>query len=142
MTDINDAQLNELKTRIQNDDPVAMYVYAESVRNSDPNEAEKYFVLASQLGHPDASHRLGDIYASRGDTERAAHCYKYGAKHGLHDCATKLAVLKLDIDELAAMRELEELAESGVRSACAALAAYYKSRGNRKQYNFWHSLDK
>lgn len=132
----------QLKERVDADDPVAMYVYAQTVRATDPAEADKYFVLSAQLGNPEASEVMGDKYHELGDMERARHYYKTGAKGGLSDCAVKLALINIDVDEYAAMRELEELAESGVRSACVALAAYYKSKGNRKEYNFWRSLAK
>ncbi len=124
------------------DDPIAMYVYAQAIRATDEAEANKYIVLAAQLGNPEASEVMGDKFHALGDMERARHYYKTGAKGGLMDCAVKLAIINLDEDEHTAMRELEELAESGVKSACAALAAYYKSKGNRKEYNFWKSLAK
>lgn len=139
---MTEQELLQLKERVDKDDPVAMYVYAQSIRATDPAEADKYIVLAAQLGNPDASEMMGDKFHALGDMERARHYYKTGAKAGLSDCAVKLALINMDIDEYAAMRELEELAESGVKSACAALAAYYKSKGNRKEYNFWKSLTK
>ena len=139
---MTDQELSQLKERVAKDDPIAMYVYAKYIRATNPAEADKYIVLAAQLGNPDASEVLGDKYHALGDMERARHYYKTGAKGGLMDCAVKIAIMNLDVDEYAAMRELEELAESGVKSACAALAAYYKSKGNRKEYNFWKSLAK
>lgn len=135
-------ELLQLKQRVDADDPIAMFVYAQAIRATSPAEADKYIVLAAQLGNADASEIMGDKFHALGDLERARHYYKTGAKAGLMDCAVKLALINLDIDEHAAMRELEELAESGVKSACAALAAYYKSKGNRKEYNFWKSLAK
>lgn len=124
------------------DDPSAMYAYAEAVRPYNLKEADKYIVLAAQLGNPYAAERLGDKFQAQGDLERAAHNYRTGAKFGLTECAVKLAIIHLDSDENAAAHELEELAEGGIMSACAALAAYYKSKGNRKEYNFWKSLIK
>ena len=139
---MTEKELSQLKERVAKDDPIAMYVYSKYIRATNPAEADKYIVLAAQLGNPDASEVLGDKYHALGDMERARHYYKTGAKGGLMDCAVKIAIMNLDVDEYAAMRELEELAESGVKSACAALAAYYKSKGNRKEYNFWKSLAK
>ncbi|MDE7406048.1 MAG: hypothetical protein K2M89_04175 [Clostridiales bacterium] len=139
---MTEQELSQLKARVDADDPIAMYVYAKYIRATDPAEADKYIVLSAQLGNPDASEVLGDKYHALGDMERARHYYKTGAKGGLMDCAVKIAIMNLDIDEYAAMHELEELAEGGVKSACAALAAYYKSKGNRKEYNFWKSLAK
>ena len=139
---MTEKELAHLKERVDRDDPIAMYVYAQAIRATNEAEANKYIVLAAQLGNPEASEIMGDKFHALGDMERARHYYKTGAKGGLMDCAVKLAVINLDEDEHTAMRELEELAESGVKSACAALAAYYKSKGNRKEYNFWKSLAK
>lgn len=139
---MTEKEFAELKARVENDDPVAMYIYAESIRAVNPREADKYILLSAHLGNPNAAERQGDKYSEAGDTERARQFYKVGAKAGLHDCAVKLAVMQLDTHEYIAMRELEELAESGIKSACAALAAYHKSRGNRKEYSFWRSLMK
>ncbi|MDE7164319.1 MAG: hypothetical protein K2O04_02710 [Clostridiales bacterium] len=139
---MTEKELAHLKERVDMDDPIAMYVYAQAIRATDEAEANKYIVLAAQLGNPEASEVMGDKFHALGDMERARHYYKTGAKGGLMDCAVKLAIINLDEDEHTAMRELEELAESGVKSACAALAAYYKSKGNRKEYNFWKSLAK
>lgn len=139
---MTEKELEHLKERVDMDDPIAMYVYAQAIRATNEAEANKYIVLAAQLGNPEASEVMGDKFHALGDMERARHYYKTGAKGGLMDCAVKLAIINLDEDEHAAMRELEELAESGVKSACAALAAYYKSKGNRKEYNFWKSLAK
>lgn len=137
---MNKKELAELRSRVDADDPVAMFVYAEAVRAEDPAEADKYIVLSAQLGNPNAAEKLGDKYRENGDFERARYCYKTGAKAGLSDCAVKLAIMDLDSDESGSTRELEELAESGIKSACAALAAYHKARGNRKAAAFWRSL--
>ncbi len=139
---MNEKELAELKARVEADDPLAMFVYAQAIRPTDPHEADKYVLLAAQLGNPNAAEMLADKYSALGDRERAKHFYKTGVKGGRADCAVKLALMNLDEDEISAMRELEELAESGVKSACAALAAYYKERGNRKQYTYWQSLIK
>lgn len=139
---MDDKELAALKARVDADDPNAMFIYAQAVRATNPVEADKYILLAAYLGHPNAAELLGDKYNAAGDRDHALHFYKTGAKGGVLDCAVKIAVLNLEIDEYSAMHELEELAESGVTSACAALAAYHKSRGNRKQSAFWHSLIK
>lgn len=139
---MNEKELAALKARVDADDPSAMFLYAEYVRPTDPVEADKYTVLAAQLGNPQAAEALGDKNMEAGNQDAAAHYYKMGAKAGILDCSVKLAVISLDVNEAAALHELEELAESGVKSACSALAAYYKAQGNRKQYNFWHSLIK
>lgn len=135
-------ELEELKARVDADDPEAMFTYAELVRATNPAEANKYTILAAQLGNPYACEMLGDKYMDAGDADSAYHYFRVAAKAGITDCAVKVAVMNLSINENAAIRELEELAESGVKSACTALAAYYKALGNRKQYNFWHSLIK
>lgn len=139
---MNEIELAELKARADTDDPAAMFFYAQAIRNTNPEEADKYILLAAQLGQPNAAEQLGDKFYAAGDREHALHFYKTGVKGGLQDCAVKIAVIDLDTDEYAAMRELEELAESGVKSACAALSAYYKERGNRKESAFWRSLAK
>lgn len=139
---MNQKELATLKQRADADDPIAMFAYAQAIRATNPAEAEKYIVLSAQLGDPHASEIMGDKFHERGDMERARHYYKTGAKGGVIDCAVKLALVNMDFDEHAALHELEELAESGVKSASAALAAYYKSKGNRKEYNFWKSLAK
>lgn len=139
---MNETELAELKARADADEPAAMFAYAEYLRAVDPTEADKYIVLAAQLGYPYAAEKLGDKYFEAQDFEHAAQYFKVGAKAGLADCSVKLAVMNLCENETAAVRELEELAESGVKSACSALAAYYKSQGNRKEYNFWRSLIK
>lgn len=132
----------ELKARVDADDPQAMYEYAELIRAEDPKEADKYIMLAAQLGDPNAAERLGDKYMDEGDTQNAKMCYKTGAKGGLSDCSVKLAVIGMSANEQAGVRELEELAEMGVKSACVALAEYHKSNGNRKEAAFWRSLIK
>lgn len=137
---MTEKELATLKSRVDADDPAAMFVYAEYIRSTNPAESDKYIILAAHLGHPDAAAVLGDVYHARGDLEHARQFYRVGAKGGIADCAVKLAIMRMDYDEFAATRELEELAESGVQSACAALAAYYKSKGNKKEYNFWRSL--
>ena len=60
------------------------------------------------------------------------------------DCAVKLLAIKLKepAEETAAVRELEELAVSGVTSAALALADYYSDNGNRKQAAYWRSTAK
>ena len=139
---MTEQELIQLKQRVDADDPIAMFAYAQAIRAADEAEADKYIVLAAQLGNPDACEIMGDRYQAQGDIERARFYYRTGAKAGLSDCAVKIAMLNLFTDELKALRELEELAESGVKSACTALASYYKAQGNRKQYNFWRSLAK
>lgn len=139
---MTEQELIQLKARVDKNDAQAMFIYAQAVRATDKQEADKYIVLAAQLGNPDASEIMGDKFQAQGDMDRARFYYKTGAKAGLSDCAVKLAMLNLYTDENKALRELEELAESGVKSACNALAEYYKAKGNRKQYNFWRSLAK
>lgn len=139
---MTDTELRELKKRVAADDPNAMYEYALYVRTSAPAEHDKYVRLAAQLGQLDACERLGDKYMDADDPEHALHYYRIGAKGGIQDCAVKAAILRLSIDEPSALHELEELAESGVKSACSALAEYYKALGNRKQASFWRSLAK
>ncbi|MCM1367885.1 MAG: hypothetical protein NC184_03630 [Roseburia sp.] len=132
----------ELKARVDADDPQAMYEYAQLIRAENPTEADKFIMLAAQLGYPDAAECLGDKYLDAGDIQNAKMCYKTGAKGGLSDCAVKLAVIGMSADEQAGVRELEELAEMGVKSACVALADYHKANGNRKEAAFWRSLIK
>ena len=139
---MNENELEALKARVAADDPEAMYAYAEMVSGSDKAESEKYIRLAAQLGHPAACEKLGDKYMEAGNYDNAAHYYRIGAKAGRQDCSVKVALIHLSFDEVTAIKELEELAESGIKSACSALAAYYKALGNRKQYNFWNSLAK
>lgn len=135
-------ELEALKKAVDNDDPNAMFVYSQIVRGTNPQEADKYILLAAQLGHPQASEKVGDAYLEKGDYEHASHYFKIGAKAGLSDCSVKLAVLKMSWNETTALRELEELAEMGVQSACVALANYHKANGNRKEAAFWRSLIK
>ncbi len=130
----------ELKKRIQSDDPAALYEYSELLRATDPAESDKYAVFAAQLGFGPAYEHVGDRYLESGDTESAEQYYKAGAKAGILDCSVKLAALKIDDNEHEAVRELEELAQSGVRSACSALSEYYRSIGNRKQSAYWRSM--
>ena len=130
----------ELKKRMKADEPAALYEYSELVRETDPIESEKYAVLAAQLGFVPAFERVGDKCLGDGDVENAALYFKAGAKAGILDCSVKLAALRLDDDESEAVRELEELAEAGVRSACTALSEYYIGIGNRKQAAYWLSL--
>ncbi len=130
----------ELKKRIQNDDPEALYEYSELIRETDPAESNKYAVFAAQLGFGPAFEHVGDRYLDNGDIENATKYYKAGAKAGILDCSVKVAALKIDDNEHEAVRELEELAQSGVRSACSALAEYYRSIGNRKQSAYWRSM--
>lgn len=136
------AEFENLKAAAEKDDPNAMYLYAEAVRQTQPDEAYKYTVLAAQLGNPNACEKVGDMYLDRGDYERASHYFKVGAKAGVGDCAVKLAIIKMSWNDSAALRELEELAELGSKAACVALANYHKSNGNRKQAAFWRSLIK
>lgn len=137
---MTEQELKTLKMRADADDPNALFAYAEYIRSTKPDEADKYTVFAAQLGNPYAQERLGEIYFSKGDLENAAFYFKCGAKKGVLDCSVKLAVINLATNEVGALRELEELAESGVKSACSALATYYKAQGNRKEANFWRSL--
>lgn len=139
---MTELELAQLKKRVDANDPNAMYIYAQAVRQTDPTEANKYIVLAAQLGNPEACEVMGDKFQEQGDLDRARFYYKTGAKAGIVDCSVKIAMINLYIDEYSALRELEDLAESGIKSACTALAAYYKSKGNRKEYNFWRSLAK
>ncbi|MCH5162072.1 MAG: hypothetical protein J1G38_01105 [Clostridiales bacterium] len=135
-------ELSLLKTRVESDEPDALYAYACHLESVGDDEAYKFFELAAQLGHAKAAEHLGNKLFDVGDLDRAATCYRIGAKAGLIECAVKLAALNLSGGEQAAIRELEDLAESGVELACAALAEYYKSQGNRKQYEYWNSLIK
>lgn len=139
---MNEQELAELKRRVDANDPNAMYLYAELVRATDPREADKFTILAAQLGNPQAAEKIGDKYLADGDVETAAHYFKTGANAGISDCAVKLAVIDMANNETAAVRELENLAEMGVSSACVALASYYKSQGNRRESAFWRSLVK
>lgn len=135
-------ELEALKARVDADDPAAMYAYAEFIRASNPAESEKYIVLSAQLGNANAQERLGDKYHALGDLANAEFYYKTAARSGVLDCAVKLAVMNLSVNEFTALHELEDLARTGVKSACSALAAYYKAKGNRIESAFWHSLIK
>lgn len=139
---MDEKELALVKARADADDPNAMLVYAEYMKSVNQAESDKYILLAAHLGQPQAAEKYGDICHAHGDYETATHFYKRGARAGLVDCSVKLAVMCLTVDEHSSLRELEELAESGVKSACSALAAYYKSQGNRKEANFWKSLVK
>lgn len=136
-------ELNALKAKVAADDPMALYTYAKLLsENGKSDEAEKYYEFAAQLGQPDAAAHMADVFAMNGDKDRAEVMYKIGAKAGLINCSVKLAILRLPTNEHAAISELEELAEAGIPSAAAALAEYYKERGNHKQYAYWRSLSK
>ncbi len=135
-------ELEKLRLAAETDDPKALYDYSLALRSVDPAEADKYVILAAQLGNPNALECVGDKYLEKGDYNAAANCFKAGARAGILDCSVKLAAINLSYDEAKALKELEDLAEIGVRSACIALAEYYKTKGNRKQYAYWHSLIK
>ncbi len=138
-----DEALKKLKERADADDPQALFDYAELVRDKDPDEAYKYTVLAAQLGNPPAMERVGDMYKSAGDLRTARRYYKTAAKSGRLDCSVKLAVMEIGgAHESAALHDLEDLAEIGVRSACAALADYYRAQGNLRQSIYWSTLAK
>lgn len=139
---MTDQELEQLKERVEADEPQALYDYARYLAPTDAKESDKYFTLAAQLGHPEAAEYLGDKFLSEGDYDNALVFFKMGAKAGILDCSVKIAAMNVAIDDQAAVHELEELAEMGVRSACIALAEYYKAQGNRKQYAYWHSLIK
>lgn len=133
---------NELKRRVEADDPSALYEYSQLLRGSDPAEADKFVMLAAQLGEPHAAEQMGDRCLDVGDIAAAEQYFKLGAKAGILDCSVKLAVIELDRDEQAAVKELEDLAEIGIRSAADALAEYYRVNGNKKQAAYWRSLVK
>ncbi len=137
---MTDKELEQLLLRVERDDPAALYDYAVYLSDTNSDEALKYVLLSAQLGYPKAIEKKGDLFLEAGDAESAARCFKTGAKAGLLDCSVKLAVLRLDDFEHAAVRELEDLAEIGVTSACSALADYYHKHGNRKQAAYWRSL--
>ena len=137
---MNDEQLARLKTKAEADDPAAMFAYAEYLLATDPKEANRYFLLAAHLGHPFAAEHYADYCLANGDVRTAKNFFKIGARGGVADCAVKLAVMKLTDNNVAAIKELEDLAENGVKSACSALAAYYKELGNKKEYNYWRKL--
>lgn len=125
------------------DDPQALFEYAELVRTTDPDACYKYTILSAQLGYPPAVQRVGDMYYNAGDMRTAKRFYKNGAKAGLLDCSVKLAVMEIGgLSESAAIHDLEELAEIGVASACAALSSYYKAKGKKREAVYWSSLAK
>lgn len=130
----------ELKLRVEADDPAALFEYAVILSETDKAESDKYMKLSAQLGHLPALEKAGEIYLAEGDTANAAHCFKTCAKAGMYDCAVKLAVIKIENDETAAVRELEELAVSGIESACAALAEYYAKNHNKREAAYWRSV--
>lgn len=137
---MTDDELKALQDRAEHDEPSAMFEYAQVLLNTDKPSAEKYIELAAQLGNPQALAYMGERYMESGDVEKAKRAFKSGAKAGMPDCAVKLAVIMLDGEDKArAISELEELAEAGVSSACEALANYYLSQGNKKQYAYWRS---
>ncbi len=133
-------ELARLKARVDADEPNALMEYSKLLRPTDPKEADKYLLLAAQLGQAEAIENVGDMYLNLGKYSDAARCFKIGAKAGRLDCSVKLAVMRLPTEEHAAVRELEELAELNIRSACIALSEYYKAQGNRKQAAYWRSL--
>ncbi len=137
---MTEQELMELRRRVDADDPAAMFEYAELIAGDDPQEADKFIVLSAQLGYPRAVDKMGDKYLALGDEESAAHCFKTGAKAGILDCSVKLAIMDLKLHEHTAVRELEDLAQIGIQSACAALADYYRERGNRKESAYWRSM--
>lgn len=135
-------EIEKIKRAADADDPQALFAYSRILQETDPKEAYKYVILAAQLGNPYALEAVGDRYLAEGRYDDATRCFKMGARAGILDCSVKLAVIRLEYDESSALRELEDLAEIGIRSACAALAEYYKESGNRKQYAYWRSLIK
>lgn len=139
---MSDEQLELLKKAVAADNPEAMFAYSQYIRAADPAEADKYVLLAAHLGHPEAQERYADFCMAKGDYDNAAYFYGAGAKAGRHDCAVKRAVMRLSDENDSALHELEELAEGGVVSACSALAAYYKAKGNRRAANYWKSFIK
>ncbi len=136
---MTEAEREQLMRGVEADDPTALYAYAKELSETAPDEADKFFELSAQLGNPQAAQYMGEKYLEAGNRDNAARCFKVGAKAGILDCSVRLAEIELDTDEQAAVRELEDLAEVGVGSACSALANYYKSRGKRKQYAYWRS---
>lgn len=136
--------------RVEADDPAALFEYSDLLTESDPTDeknaenAKKFLLLSAQLGYPPALERVGDMHAAAGNTDEAARCYKTCAKAGMLECAVKLLAIRLadPAEETAAVRELEELAVSGVPKAALALADYYADGGNRKQAAYWRSVAK
>ena len=133
-------ELENLRLRAERDEPQGMYEYAQAIMPTNPTSADMYMELAAQLGNPPALEYMGDKHLAEGRYESAAREFKAGAKAGLLDCSVKLAVMAMARNEAGAIKELEELAEAGVRSACVALAEYHKESGNKKQYAYWRSL--
>lgn len=133
-------ELENLRLSAERDEPQGMYDYARAIMPTNPAAAEMYMELAAQLGNAAALEYMGDKHLAEGKYEDAAREFKAGAKAGQLDCSVKLAVMYMAENETAAVKELEDLAEMGVRSACIALAEYYKDAGNRKQYAYWRSL--
>ena len=133
-------ELAALKARVDADDPTAMFLYAEFLRPTEPETADKYILLAAYLGQPQAQEAYADKCYADGDFETAERFYRRGARVGLVNCSVKLATMELEVNETKAVRELEELAESGVKPACAALAAFYREKGKRKDARYWQSL--
>lgn len=129
----------ELLRRVEADEPDALWEYSRLMEHDNPGEAHKYAVLAAQLGVPQAIKRLGDEYYRANNLAEAEHYYRLGVKAGLIDCSVRLAEMRLPSDEQNAVTELEELAEMGVNSACAALADYYSKLGDKVQYAYWNS---
>lgn len=134
------SELQKLKALADTDDPAALYNYAENVRPLNAAEADKYILLAAYRGDPRAAEKFADKCRADGDYENADQFYRAGARGGIVDCSVKLAVMNLEFNESASVHSLETLAESGVRSAVVALAAYYKEKGNRRAYRFWNSV--
>ncbi len=141
---MDELRLAELKLRVEADDPAALFEYSNIIAETDPTGAEKFLLLSAQLGHPPALERAGDLHMASGNTAEAERCYRTCAKAGMLDCAVKLLAIKLKepAEETVAVRELEELAVSGVTSAALALADYYSDNGNRKQAAYWRSTAK
>ncbi|MBD5132638.1 MAG: hypothetical protein HDT28_08660 [Clostridiales bacterium] len=139
---MNQADLNKLIASVEANDPTAMFIYAEYLRPTDPAGADKYILLAAYLGQPQAQEAYGDKCHADGDYVTAARFYRRGARVGMLDCSVKLAAMELETNEEKAVRELEDLAENGVKSACAALSAYYRVKGKNKEAKYWESLIK
>lgn len=134
----------ELKLRVEADEPAALFEYSNLIAETDPENAEKFLKLSAQLGYPQAIEAVGDLHLKLGDKEEAARCYKSCAKVGMLECAVKLLAIRLEnpAQETEAVRELEELAVSGVSEAALALSEYYSNQDNRKQAAYWRSVAK
>lgn len=132
----------ELKLRVEADDPAALFEYSNLIAESDPEGSRKYLLLSAQLGYPQAVECVGDMHVREGNLEEAEHCYKACAKLGNLECAVKLLSIRLGnvAEETNALRELEELAVSGVPSAAVALSEYYAKLNNKKQAAYWRSV--